>query len=108
MNESAISIIQDYANRNLTGSTYCLGSYNLQKQSYFRAAIDEITGRLIEQEPLLPWDAFRKDSKTPVEIIAEFIGDMECFAELSAGKPEKQAIFETAKEAAEDVLRLFL
>ncbi|MDR1066194.1 MAG: hypothetical protein LBL35_01995 [Clostridiales bacterium] len=103
MNEAAISIIQNYANK-------CRGSWRgrcFAEQSYSRWAADEITNRLIAQEPIFPWDIFYLDLKSPVEIIMEFISDMDDFSERSEDI-DVRSIFVIAKEAAAGILDLFL
>ena len=107
MNEAAISRIQTYINESLAEPKVDTDSYDFMKWSYSRWAAEEINEYLSAQEPILPWEEFSYDPKTPVEVITEFINKMDCFLATSENE-DHRFIFSIAREAAFDILWLFV
>lgn len=107
MNESAISVIQEYIDKHLfePGSNWPESYFD--ERSYSRWAAYEIQGRIYEEILRLPPHMTGREPKSPIDIILEFINDMEnysCFRDDE--KPN--LIFSIAKDSAKDILYLFL
>lgn len=88
MNETAITIIGEYINTR-------------DIKSYARWAAEEIIERNIESLNSIVFKY--AEPRPPVEIILEFIDEMENFFKFN-----NEPLFLVAKETAEDILLLFL
>ncbi len=105
--DKAISVIQEYIDKCLFEPQTNWSKYYIWERSYSRWAAYEIQGRIIEEAFRLPVHITGREQQTPIEIIEEFINDMDnysCFRDDKKPNP----IFSIAKNAAEDILYLFL
>ena len=100
MNDYAIFEISSYIETRFNGSIFS------KELSYSRWAVNEIMDQLIKQEYIFPENIFYIDYKTPIDIINEFIDDMNMM--LNDYSDDRSFIFFTAKKEAIRVLNLFL
>lgn len=91
MNEVAVSVIQEYIDEHLFEPASNWPKYYFQERSYSRWAAYEIKNRNITK------------NETPVDIINDFINEMNQFEELN-----NKFIFSVARDAAKQILYLFL
>ena len=115
MCDMAISIISKYVDEHLCTTDY-LGQVNPKESkeyfedlSYARWAAYEIMNRLNTEAERLPSyiTGSLREPVPPVDIIAEFMDDMECC--IYDGCSEKhERIFTIAKDVADDIILLFL
>lgn len=107
MYETAISVIQDYMDEYLfePGRNWPEHEFNIR--CYSRWAVEELLSRITEESTKPPYYISGKARKTPVVIINEFINEMDDYSELSDDK-RSQFIFCTARDAAIDIILLFL
>lgn len=97
MNEIAISIINEYINDCYFEPKQNWPEYEFRRRSISRWAADEILNRIRETP----------ESHNAVDIIEDFIDEMDNFIDLSDDR-ERSFIFQVAKEAAEDIGILFV
>lgn len=76
----------------------------MEYRSYCRWAYDELMLRLMEEELKLPYHITGVEQKEPIEIVWEFIGEMDWFSEIASTEKQK-FIFSTAKYTADRVLQ---
>lgn len=92
MDKNTDVIICDYIEQQLFGPYPTWPEYYFKQRSYSKWAADEIL------------DVIRKNPQKPIELILnEFIDKCDYFATL-----DKNLIFSSAKEVAEDILYIFL
>lgn len=108
MCDMAISIISEYIDERLS-ETCRLTDYEFENQSYARWAAYEIIERLNNEAERLPPHLTRswREPLPPVDIIAGFLDDMECYIYDSCGEKHER-IFTIAKDVADDIILLFL
>lgn len=105
----AISIVNDYVDRNLPETDSNCKNDQFEYLSYARWAAYEIMQRLNNEAERLPphISGSLRDPIPPVDIIANFMEDLECH--IYDGCSEKHDyIFTIAKDVADDIILLFL
>lgn len=109
MCDMAISIVNEYIDKHLSEvDLKCLRD-GLKNLSYARWAAYEIMERLnneAERPPPHITGSWREPIP-PIDIIAGFIDDMECYIYDSCDEKHEH-IFTIAKDVAEDIILLFL
>lgn len=107
----AISIIGEYIDKHLNLSDLDSKRLNddLENLSYARWAAYEIMDRLNTEAERLPSHitGSLREPVPPVDIIAGFMDDMECYMYDGCSEKHKR-IFSIAKEVADDIVLLFL
>jgi hypothetical protein len=115
MCDVAISIISKYLDEHLCATDYLEQVNPKESKEYFedfsyaRWAAYEIIDRLNTEAERLPSHitGYLREPVPPVDIIAEFMDDMECC--IYDGCSEKhERIFTIAKDVADDIILLFL
>lgn len=107
MNEAAVSVIREYIEKCLFEPNFNWPKYEFDLRSYSRWAANEILERVIEETLRPPPNISGYETKSPINIIKEFIEEMDDFYEVSDSK-RIQYICSIAREAAKDILYLFL
>lgn len=111
-NEAAVSVLQYYIDEHLFEPRSNWPKDFFRGRSYSRWAAYELQGRIIEESLRLPphLTITCREQKTPIEIIVEFISEMDYFLEMSEmnGNRRSQFIFSVAKETAKEIIDLFL
>ena len=109
MCDMAISIVNEYIDKHLSEVDLKCSRDGLENLSYARWAAYEIVERLNDEAERLPphitgsW----REPIPPVDIIAGFLDDLECYSYAGCSKKHEQ-IFSVAKEVANDIILLFL
>ena len=109
MCDMAISIVNEYIDKHLSEVDLKCSRDGLENLSYARWAAYEIVERLNDEAERLPphitgsW----REPIPPVDIIAGFLDDLECYSYDGCSKKHEQ-IFSVAKEVANDIILLFL
>jgi len=108
-NEAAVSVLQYYIDEYLFEPKSNWPKDRFGGRSYSRWAAYELQGHIIEESLRLPphLTITGREQKTPIEIIEEFISEMDYFSEMN-GNIRSQFIFSVAKETAKEILDLFL
>lgn len=106
MNEKAISIIQKYVDKNLFKPRSNWSKYYFKERSYSRWAAYEIQERIIEEILRLPTHITGREQKISIEIIKEFINEMDYYNEINSNR-NSSFIFSVAKDTAKEILYLF-
>lgn len=91
MNEVAVSVIQEYIDEHLFRPSSNWPEYYIRERSYSRWAAYELKNRNLTRD------------KTPIDIIKEFINEMDQFEEIN-----NKFIFSVARSTAKEILYLFL
>lgn len=108
MNEAyAINLVQDYIDKKLGEPSSKLDEKTFEYLSCSRWAANEIMDRIIEEASMLPPHITGRFPKSYVEIIEEFIDDMDCAFETCDNK-QNRVMFIIARDTGEDILLLFL
>lgn len=107
MYETAISVIQEYMDENFFEPGRNWPKYEFFERSCSRWAADEIIRRLIDETEKLPPYISGQEPNPPIGVIHEFINELTYYSEYGEDKG-KQAMFSIAKEAAIDIILLFL
>lgn len=105
---SMIRTIQEYADECLFEPSLRWSRHDFQIRSYSRWAVNELIDRLIEEADLYPFYIFEREHKEPLDVIREFVDDMDGYCELSEDNNDSRLIFSVAREVGEDILYLFL
>lgn len=106
MYEIAISVVQEYMDENLFEPGRNWPKYEFLERSCSRWAADEIIRRLTIEDEKMPHISGREPNP-PIGVIHEFINELTYYSEYGEDKG-KQAMFSIAKEAAIDIILLFL
>lgn len=107
MNELAICKIQKYVADNFKQTNGDVFSDSFKIVSCYRWAIDEILERLMDEAMRLPYHITGREEIPCIEIIEEFANDMDqCYIDSSS--PQIRFIAYHARDAADDILKLFL
>jgi hypothetical protein len=105
--QTAISTIQEYMDTWLFEPGSNWPEYEFNIRCYSRWAADELICRIADEAAKPPLHISGKARKTPVLIINEFINEMDDYSEICNDK-RSQLIFCTARDAAIDIILLFL
>jgi hypothetical protein len=105
MNEAAIYVIQKYIDVRLGLPLSSWPKYCFEERSYSRWAAYEIQERIMEEMLRLPSHITERESRSPIDVILEFMDSMDSCSE---DYKKTAFIFSIAKDTAEDILGLFL
>lgn len=94
MNEAVILIIESYIREHLFDPASSWPKYYFKERSYSRWVANEILERVKEQK-----------TTPPIIVIEDFIRELD---DCSCGNENNKLIFSIARDAAEDMLNLFL
>ena len=107
MYEQAIFTIQEYIDLHWPELDTPCQKYKFDTRSYSRWAANEIIDRLILEDSKLPSHITGKEPKSVVDIIEEFIRELNyCFS--ISDDVDRQEMFNIAVFSAEYILHLFL
>lgn len=108
-NEAAVSILQYYIDEHFFEPRSNWPKDYFRGRSYSRWAAYELQGRIIEESLRLPphLTITGREQKTPIEIVEEFISEMDYFSEINDNR-SSQFMFSIARETARRILDLFL
>ena len=96
MNETAVSIIDEYIRDHFFRPSSFWDNYEFEKRSYSQWAAYEILNRIMDHP-----------SKEPIDVIENFMFEMSIYA--YCGEDEHRSwIFQTAAETAEELALLFI
>lgn len=107
MDETAVLTIQKYIDDYLLEPRSNGPRRYLDQRSYSRWAAYEIQNRIIDEVSRLPPHITGRDLVSPIDVILEFISDMDYYHSLSDNK-QSNLIFSIAIETAKNILYLFL
>jgi len=107
MNETAISAIREYMDAYFFEPTPSWPIGNFTVRSHAQWAVNEILNRIIAEELRLPTYLTGREIISPIEIIEEFISEMDYFYEIS-GNDSARLIFAVARDTADEILCLFV
>lgn len=106
MTEHDIRVIAEYAEDRLVEHDGRLDDSVIRANAYSDWAIDELLGRLIEEESKPPEYVTGRPSISTVEVIEDFINEMEYYRDTSSTE-EQILLYSIAVEEGENVLRIF-
>lgn len=92
INDHAIFMIRKYIDTYLFEPKKSWPDRYFLERSYERWTADEIIARLIEQESIFPWNYFYSEIKTPVEVINEYIYELEKILAETQKEKNKEAL----------------
>lgn len=109
MCDVAITIIGKYIDEHICEVVSTYPNDIFENSSYARWAVYEIIDRLnSEAKRLSPHiTESGREPIPPIDIVAGFLEEMECYMFDSRGEPHKH-IFSIAKEVGNDIIQLFL
>ena len=107
MDDTAVWTIQKYIDDYLFEPRSNWPRHYLDQRSYSRWAAYEIQNRIMEEISRLPTHITGRDPVSPIDIILEFISDMDYYHGLSDNK-KSNLIFSIAIDTAKNILYLFL
>lgn len=102
MYEIADNVIKEYGERlNLKQPIF---DTEFKKLSYSKWAVEELRMRILNESLKLPPHISITQKKEPVEVITDFIDEMEDYSELNS---DAKIIFQIAKEIGIEIFYLF-
>lgn len=108
MNDAVIlQTIQDYIDEYLPAPQANWSKCEFDICCHARWAAYEIVERIIEEASKLPPHITGQESKSHIEIIEEFMMEMDYYSEVSENK-HSRLIFSIAKSIASEILALFI
>lgn len=108
--EHAIRKIQDYMDKNLPEMDVIFPRYLFDIRSYARWAANEIIERLIREDSNFPPHITGKEPMTVLEVIDEFIDDIDSYSykTCAKGKPQLEEMLNVAYNTAKYIKCLFV
>lgn len=107
MYEKTLLVIQEYIDTRLYIPLLRWPKDEFDKRCYSRWAANEILERLIDETMRLPQFITGRESKSPLDIISEFISELDYYVDISEDK-RTRLIFSAAKDTATEIILLFL
>ena len=108
MYEIAIITIQAYMDEYLFEPKHNWPEYEFASRCYERWAANELLKRITDESTLLPEHVTGQKRKSPLNIINDFIREMDNYFEMSDSNRRCQFMFSTARDTAIDIILLFL
>lgn len=107
MHETAVLVIQEYVDECLYIPLLHWPKDEFDERCYSRWAANEILERIIEETTRLPQFITGREPMSPLDIIIEFISEVDYCMDVSEDKRTRQ-LFSAAKDTATDIVLLFL
>ncbi len=107
MYDREIAIIREYMDKNLPELDNIYPKYEFDTRSYARWTANEILERLIIEDSKLPCHITGKEPRSVVEIINEFIAEVDYYFYISTDT-RRQEMFNIAVNTANYIKHLFL
>ncbi len=103
---NVIRTIQDYVDKCLFKPSPTWPEHEFRRRCYERWAVDELAERMLDEADLLPFHISGREHKDPIEVIREFVDEMDGYCDMSDDR-KSWSIFSIARDVGEEILDLF-